>query len=1386
MKKNEKSSAKDLRNRAEAILEKKLPGKDSQHSEDEMLKILHELAVHEIELEMQNDELQQAGQDAQDAANKYTELYDFAPSGYFTLNRKGEIKELNLSGAKMLGKERSLLVNSLFAFFVANEMRTTFLNFLERAFNSKGIETCELTLLSVDSRQTQVYLTSNLNLNGENCLLIAVDITERKQAEARLEANEEKFRRLVWDMQVGVLLQGPNAEILLSNPKALEFLGLTEDQLLGKTSFDPDWNVIHEDGSPFPGPTHPVPQAIATRKPVRDVIMGVYRPAKADRVWLLVGAEPQLDDYGNVQQVVCTFIDISERIRAEAELREKEVQYRSLADSGMALLWRAGTDKLCNYFNEPWLNFTGRTLEQEMGNGWTEGVHPDDLDHCIKTYIKSFDKRETFEMEYRLRHASGEYRWLLDKGTPYYNSKGVFTGYIGYCFDINERRKTENELNIQKLFFEQMFMQSSVSTQILDSEGWCERINPKLSEIFGVEPKHMEGRAYNIFQDEAIIQGGIIPLLESVFKEGKTAEWEVFFDIGVAADSQHIAVKEKKKVWYNNWAYPIFNSEGKISHVIIQHHDITAQKNLENELIKAKEIAEENEQTYRSLFDNMMNGFAFCKMVFRGNKAVDYIYFDVNKAFEEQTGLINVTGKKATQVIPNIRKTDQKLLDTFGRVATTGIPERFETYVNALQMWFSVTVYCPEKGYFVSVFDMINERKQSEHILKRKNEEYEVINEELRQTNNELFQAIDNTRKSEERFKNLAQNSPAIIYRLLLKPEMKFDYVSPAATYITGYTPEEHYADPQLGYKLVHPDDIHILEDASSKVNGEPVVLRWIRKDGTTIWTEQRNVLIFDTNGTPVAIEGLATDITAQKDAEAALIESEKKYRSSESDLKKAQSVAHLGNWKWDLKASEVTWSEGMFNVFGIDKKSYTGSLGDAISNVIHPDDLHIVLPSNAKEFAEKKQLEYRVIWPDKSIRYIQAEAGETVCDEKGNPLFLSGVAQDITDRKLAEIELLKAKLRAEESDRLKSAFLANMSHEIRTPMNGILGFTGLLKEPKLTGDEQQEYIGIIEKSGIRMLNIINDIISISKVEAGQVEISITRTNIKEQLEYIYTFFKPEATQKGIQLINRNALQASESEIETDREKLYAVLTNLVKNAIKFTAGGTIVLGCEKKDRYFQFFVSDTGPGIRTDQKELIFERFRQGSELLTRNYEGAGLGLSISKAFVEMLGGKIWVESEVGKGSVFYFTIPYHSLPPESSNPENTVEEVKVETSVKNLKILIAEDDETSEMLISMAVVKFSREILKARTGTEAIAACRNNPDIDLVLMDVKMPEMDGYEATRQIRQFNSEVVIIAQTAYSLIGDYEKAMAAGCNDYIPKPLNIAKLKNLIQKHLKG
>jgi len=264
--------------------------------------------------------------------------------------------------------------------------------------------------------------------------------------------------------------------------------------------------------------------------------------------------------------------------------------------------------------------------------------------------------------------------------------------------------------------------------------------------------------------------------------------------------------------------------------------------------------------------------------------------------------------------------------------------------------------------------------------------------------------------------------------------------------------------------------------------------------------------------------------------------------------------------------------------------------------------------------------------------------------DSNNQRVGLIHVVRDITERKQAEQELIKAKEKAEESDRLKTAFLANMSHEIRTPLNGILGFAEMLKEPDLSGEELQKYISIIDKSGKRLTNIVEDIISISKIESGQMEISLSETNVNEQIEYIYAIFKPEADQKGVQIFFKNSLPTKETTIKTDREKINVILANLVKNAIKFTNKGYIEIGYEKKSKYLEFYVKDTGTGIRPEQKEFIFERFRQGSESLTRNYEGAGLGLSISKAYVEMLGGKIWVESEEGKGSVFYFTIPYNA----------------------------------------------------------------------------------------------------------------------------------------------
>jgi PAS domain S-box-containing protein len=395
-------------------------------------------------------------------------------------------------------------------------------------------------------------------------------------------------------------------------------------------------------------------------------------------------------------------------------------------------------------------------------------------------------------------------------------------------------------------------------------------------------------------------------------------------------------------------------------------------------------------------------------------------------------------------------------------------------------------------------------------------------------------------------------------------------------------------------------------------------------------------------------------------------------------------------------------------------------------------------------------------------------------------------VIQDITERKENEQELIRAKERAEESDRLKSAFLTNMSHEIRTPMNGILGFAELLKEPNLTVEEQQEFIRTIGEGGARMLNTINDIIDFSKLESGLVNVDIKETNVNEQIEFIYKFFKPEVESKGLEFHYKEGLQSKDAIIRTDNEKVYGILTNFVKNAIKFTNEGSIEFGYEKKGGYLEFFVKDTGIGIPKKNMEIIFERFRQGSESFDRAYEGCGLGLSICKSYVKMLYGNIWVESEERKGSTFYFTIPCNSELEEKNSIENVVSAEDKEVPLNKLKILVAEDDEISYSLMRRLLLKISNEVLHAKTGLEAVVVCHNNPDIDLVLMDVKMPDMDGHEATRQIRQFNTDVIIITQTAYVLSDDREKAIEAGCNDYITKPINKTLLFELIKKHYKG
>jgi PAS domain S-box-containing protein len=568
------------------------------------------------------------------------------------------------------------------------------------------------------------------------------------------------------------------------------------------------------------------------------------------------------------------------------------------------------------------------------------------------------------------------------------------------------------------------------------------------------------------------------------------------------------------------------------------------------------------------------------------------------------------------------------------------------------------------------------------------------------------------------------------------------------------------------------------------------------RRDGTLIQCVENVVGTFDQLGALQLIQGYLFDITSRKKAEEALQKSEKL-------LKLSGHLARFGAWEVNLDTNRVTWSDEVAAIHEM-PAGYSPLVEEGISYYApeYRDRIREAFTACARDgipYDEEMQ-----IITGKGNRVWVRTMGVAEHDSNGRILRVLGSFQDISGIRKIQQELQKARVRAEESDRLKSAFLANMSHEIRTPMNGILGFAQLLKEPGLGGEQQRKYLDIIEKSGMRMLEVINDLMDISRIESGQVEIHESAVDVRDLMGSLYEFFRPlfGGSLKPVEL--RLTLPEGNLCMLTDEKKLHAVLTNLVRNAMKFTRKGFVEMGCRlaAPPTDIEFFVVDTGAGIPAGKQEAIFERFFQVDDNTHEIREGTGLGLPIAKAFVEMLGGRIWVKSEPGKGAAFFFSLPFRqgevpSMPPGESGEAATMPAQTREAGspvhgreasepgpghgrLAELKVLVVEDDEPSRYLLGMTLESCCRDILYATTGAMALEQIRTHPDTDLVLMDIKLPGMDGYEATRRIREFNQKVVIIAQTAYAMAGDRQKALEAGCNDYLAKPIRHERLMEVL------
>ncbi len=605
------------------------------------------------------------------------------------------------------------------------------------------------------------------------------------------------------------------------------------------------------------------------------------------------------------------------------------------------------------------------------------------------------------------------------------------------------------------------------------------------------------------------------------------------------------------------------------------------------------------------------------------------------------------------------------------------------------------------------------------------------------------------------------------------------------------------YADPQIVrflntsleelasssfIEFIHPEDREIVNIIyKRRLSGDDIsekyTFRVMSIDGEYVAIENSGFTIM-WDGKPATLN-LVTNVTER-------VKSETDLRNSEEKYKGIVYSSPNGVLIMDHRGIILDINDSFLNIVGYEKEDYLNN------KVVETPGLDEDQKGKAREYfgriiAGEKLAPFEIRFTHSSgkTRYVEVRTRLIKSTEEKSGII--AICSDITDRNRTISELHEAKDKAEESDRLKTAFLANMSHEIRTPMNAIVGFSELLRTTNIQGPEREEYFNIINNSCSILSNLIDDIIDLAKIEAGQTTIAEDLCRPHEIMRELQRYFEEEIRklEKPIKLVMDASIDP-DLIIKSDEFRLRQILSNIIGNAVKFTEKGIIAWGCTiEKERDIKFFVKDTGIGISSENIELVFDRFRQMDDSSIRKYGGTGLGLPVSKSLVDLMGGEIWVESQIGKGSEFYFKIPFKPAKDEPYEETEVLTRSDMEYSFKNKGVLVVEDNLSNFEFIRAVLSRTKVKLFWADTGVKAVEMFKKKrKHIDLVLMDIQIPEMDGYEATGLMKKMREDIPIIAQTAFAMSRDKEKSLDAGCDDYISKPIKPSDLLNMLAKYL--
>ena len=1042
--------------------------------------------------------------------------------------------------------------------------------------------------------------------------------------------------------------------------------------------------------------------------------------------------------------------------RAETALGESNARFDQLAEHARTVAWE--------------LDAAGRYTYVSSASRLVYGFDPDEIagrlqfadlraeeerDEFRSAALAVFGRRERFSgLENVVQAKDGSRVWVATNGIPILGPDGSLRGYRGSDTDISPRKLAEAKLAEQYGLMQSVFDTTPGFLVLKDKDGvYCEA-NPAFCRFLGRPRDEIIGcKDFDLFPpDEAVAhRAGDAEVMRSGVPE--SADWQVS-----GADG---------KRWLHVTKSPVCDQAGRITGLLCSVTDISERK-------LAEEALRASEERSRLLVEHSLSAIATHQIVLDETGApVDFIFLSANPAFRAHTGLnpSEIIGRRATEVLHGIERSP--LIAIYGKVALGGDPVSFEHYFEPLGRHLQISAYQVGAGRFAALFTDVTARRRVEGELRRNAARMRALVASM----DDLVFVLDSK----------------LVFQELHQPESHLLHL-PSEQFIGRRFDESWFRGPAYGIIL---EAIQRTLESRRPARAE----YFLDLAGERSWFDLRVSAFQGLPSSQAGVTCVVRDITEQKRAEDLLRREAAKLSTMIAGMEEGVVFANATN-----QVVEV--NDCLCRFVGQSRPEIVGKRLDDL----HFGDVQSQLPDIVTSFRQRA---------DARPVVIQQPIGEAEVLLRVQPIYRDGDYDgvllnviDVTELVRSRRELESANQRLEETlvrvnelaakadlaNAAKSEFLANMSHEIRTPMTAILGYSEHLLDPQLSDEERASGIHTIRRNGEHLLHIINDMLDLSKIEAGRLHVEQIQCSPVQIVSDVQTLMQVRADAKKLSVAIETVGPIPET-IQCDPTRLRQILVNLVGNAIKFTELGSVRLVMRLIDRdtapRLQFDVCDTGIGISPEQAGLLFQPFAQAEASLTRRYGGTGLGLTIARRLAELLGGNITVESELGKGSVFHLTVATGSLdgvrvlhspslgPASDARP---AEAATPPTAALNCRLLLAEDGPDNQRLITYMLKKAGADVTIVENGLLAVEAAlsaheHGNP-FDVILMDMQMPVMDGYRATSLLREKCYTGLIIALTAHAMVGDRQKCIDAGCDDYATKPIDRKLLIGMIRRHL--